>query len=126
MVSAPATYWTSVQARSASCKASTAAARPYSTKLRPHLPHGCIPAPNTATRLGSGIGPPPSDRRRSGSPLPHQVLVFVVLVQGVEHELHLASDGQLVHPDPRHDLAHHHHPFGAELDGGDGEGDVGS
>ena len=33
-----------------------AAASPYSTKLRPHLPQGCMPAPRTATRLSSGIG----------------------------------------------------------------------
>src|SRR5271166_6154078 len=98
MVSAPATYWMSVQGRSASRRASPAAASPYSTKLRPHFPHGCIPAPTTATRLSSGTGLLLSDRVGSSvrgptgpialglavlvprPPLPHQVLVVIVLV----------------------------------------------
>ena len=47
----------------ASARASRAAASPYSTKGRPHLPHSCMPAPSTATLLSSGIAqssPPPA------------------------------------------------------------------
>src|SRR5207247_761668 len=49
MVSAPDTNCTSVHASPASASASRVAATPYSTKLRPHLPHGCMPTPRTAT-----------------------------------------------------------------------------
>src|ERR1700694_1234132 len=115
MVSAPETYCTSVHATLASRSASPAAARPYSTKFRPHLPHGCIPAPNTATLFWLGIGLLRSGGGGPGAPLPHQVLVVVVFVQRVEHQLDFGSDGQLVHPHTGHDLAHHHHLFGAEL-----------
>ena len=51
--------------------------------------------------------------------------MVVVLVQGVEHQLHLGPDLELVDADPGHDLAHHHHLFGGQLDGGQGEGNVG-
>src|SRR5450631_1878087 len=127
MVSAPATYWTSVQGIPASARASPAAASPYSTKLRPHLPQGCMPAPSTAMRLSSGIDPPPSVRRSGAvhrTPLPHHVLVLVVLVEGVEHQLDLGPHGQGVDVDSGHHLAHDHHLLGGQLDGGDGEGDV--
>src|SRR5690606_23632345 len=53
IVSAPATYCTSDHASPASASAALAAANPYSTKFRPHLPHGCIPAPSTATSLSN-------------------------------------------------------------------------
>src|SRR5215216_5281274 len=49
MVSAPDTSWTSVHWRPASASAACAACTPYSTKLRPHLPQGCMPTPRTAT-----------------------------------------------------------------------------
>src|SRR5580704_7516106 len=103
MVSAPDTYCTSVQGSPASERASPAAARPYSTKLRPHLPQGCMPAPSTATLLSSGIGhllgsglPGGRRRRRGRPPLPNQVLVLVVFVEGVEHDLHFGPDGQII------------------------------
>src|SRR5271167_1343302 len=110
MVSAPATYWTSVQATPASARASPAAANPYSTKFRPHLPQGCMPAPSTATRLSSGTGRPLPVRGWAGAvhraPLPDHVLVLVVLVEGVEHELDLGAHGQVVDVDPGDHLAH--------------------
>src|SRR5271154_6721200 len=100
MVSAPETNWTSVQATPASARASRAAASPYSTKLRPHLPQGCMPAPSTATLLSSGTGRPRSrptsttSTTSTGStgstdrtPFPHHVLVVVVLIEGVEYQL---------------------------------------
>src|SRR5580698_4946427 len=97
MVSAPATYWMSAQSRPASSSASVAALIPYSTKLRPHLPHGCIPAPRTAIRLSSAIG-----RVRTGAtgpverpPLPDQVLMVVVLVEGLDGDLDLRTDAQV-------------------------------
>src|ERR1700692_3033116 len=124
MVSAPATYWMSVQATPASARASPAAASPYSTKLRPHLPQGCMPAPSTAMRLSSGTDPPAPGRRPGAvhrAPLPHQVLVLVVLVEGVEHQLDLGPHGQGVDVDPGHHLAHDHHLLGGQLDCGDGE-----
>src|ERR1700694_4040895 len=98
MVSAPATYWMSGQGRSASARGAWAAASPYSTKLRPHLPQGCMPAPSTAMRLSSGIGPPLPvrwPRNTDGAPLPHHVLVLVVLVEGVEHQLDLGPHTQV-------------------------------
>src|SRR5580704_1896647 len=102
MVSAPDTYCTSVQGSPASERASPAAANPYSTKLRPHLPQGCMPAPSTATRLSSGIGHPLGPGRpgwrggRCRPPLPDQVLVLVVFVEGVQHDLHFGPDGQII------------------------------
>src|ERR1700728_4994402 len=114
MVSAPATYWTSVQATPAWRRASPAAASPYSTKLRPHLPHGCIPAPSTAPRWASGM----CGLRSPWPPLPDQVLVLVVLVEGAEDQLDLVAHGQVTHSHPGDHLAHHHHPLGGQLDGG--------
>src|SRR5271154_5080230 len=107
MVSAPETNWTSVQATPASARASRAAASPYSTKLRPHLPQGCMPTPSTATLRSSGTCAPRSGRHRP--PFPHQVLVFVVLVQHAHHELALGADGEVVDGDLGHDLAHDDH-----------------
>ena len=50
MVSAPDTNWTSRPRRPRRRRARRrAAATPYSTKFRPHLPHGCMPTPSTAT-----------------------------------------------------------------------------
>src|ERR1700676_439727 len=115
MVSAPATYWTSVHAPSASARAAPAAANRYSTKLRPHLPQGCMPAPSTAMRLSSGIGPPLRvrwPRNTDGAPLPHHVLVLVVLVQGVEHQLDLGPHTQVGDVDPGDHLAQDHHLLG--------------
>src|SRR5919198_5446998 len=84
MVSPAATNWTSVQPRPASPSAASAACTPYSTKLRPHFPHGCMPTPRTATSR-SRI------RRRSLDrlPLPDHVLIVVVLEQRAQRELHL-------------------------------------
>src|SRR5664280_947117 len=116
MVSAPATYCTSVHGRSASARASPAAASPYSTKLRPHLPHGCMPAPRTATLLSSGIRGLLSRRGAGRAPLPHHVLVVVVLVEGVEHQFDLAPHRQVGDAHPGHHLAHDHHLLGGQLD----------
>src|SRR5579863_8891864 len=101
MVSAPETNWMSRQDSPASSRAWRAAASPYSTKLRPHLPQGCMPTPRTATCSGTG--------RLHRPPLPHEVLVLVVLVEGVEDELHLVADGQVLGRDPGDDLAEHDH-----------------
>ncbi len=62
MVSAPEMNCMSRHPSPASARASRAAASPYSTKGRPHLPHSCMPAPSTATLLSSGIAQssPPS------------------------------------------------------------------
>src|ERR1039458_8795102 len=111
MVSAPATNWMSVHCRPASSRASPAAARPYSTKFRPHLPHGCMPAPRTAIRLSSGMCALLDVDRLSVDrlPLPDHVLVLVVLVQRVEHDLDLGPDREVVDGDARDDLAHDHH-----------------
>src|ERR1700733_12258774 len=127
MVSAPATYWTSVHWRPASFRASPAAARPYSTKLRPHLPQGCMPAPRTAIRLSSGMCASLAvDRLRvDGLPLPDHVLVLVVLVQRVEHDLDLSANGEVVDGHAGDHLAHDHHLLVGQLHGGDGEGHVG-
>src|SRR5579863_10745364 len=97
MVSAPETNWTSFHDTPASRMASRAAASPYSTKLRPHLPQGCMPTPSTATLRSSGTGGPRSARHRP--PLPHQVLVVVVLEEHVHHELDLRAHRQVVHGD---------------------------
>src|SRR4051812_43920163 len=109
MVSAPATYCTSAQSRPASASATRAACTPYSTKLRPHLPHGCMPAPSTATRLDIGL------------PLPHQIVPVVLGIQHVKHELDRHADMQLVDTNPVYDLAHHDEPLGLQLDSGDRE-----
>src|SRR5205085_431919 len=98
IVSAPDTSWMSDQATPASSSASRAAASPYSTKLRPHFPHGCIPAPRTA--MGSVIG---------GPPLPDEVLVVVVLEQRVDDELDVHPDRQLVDADVTDHLPHDDH-----------------
>src|SRR5205809_7808271 len=68
--------WTSRHSTPASCSASRAATNPYSTKFRPHFPHGCMPTPRTATSC-SPIGPRSLDRL----PLPDDVLRVVVLEQ---------------------------------------------
>src|SRR6516162_6281146 len=109
MVSAPATYWMSRHPSPASSSAASAATTPYSTKLRPHLPHGCIPTPSTATSLMTALRAfalwsplpaiprfPPLGRGARAArcdrgschdpPLPDQVLVLVILVQRAEHE----------------------------------------
>src|SRR5664280_1994838 len=126
IVSAPDTYWISVHATPASFRASPAAASPYSTKLRPHLPHGCMPAPRTATRLSSGIGGLlAAGSSANGLPLPYQVLVLVILVEGVEHQGHVGADLEVVDGHPGNDLAHHHHLLRTELDRRDAERHVG-
>src|SRR5207245_8663981 len=144
MVSAPDTNCTSVHASPASASASRAAATPYSTKLRPHLPHGCMPTPRTATSC-SLIGAPSKgwcdqsvhiDERRSSLrsasgrrgarsyrlPLPDDVRGLVVLVEGLEHELDLMSDPEVVDRRAARELAQHHHLLLGQLDRGDGVG----
>src|SRR5579872_6086094 len=123
MVSAPETNWMSRQVRPASSRASRAAATPYSTKLRPHLPQGCMPTPRTAT--GSGIGRCPALGRRQRLPLPDQVFVVVVLVEGVEDELGLVADGEVGGGDAPHHLTEHDHLLFGELHRRDAEGLVG-
>src|SRR5579875_1505723 len=134
MVSAPDTNCTSRHLSPASARAARAAASPYSTKLRPHLPHGCMPTPRTATLRSSGTGS--SRCRRAGGaggcgaggpggegpPLPDEVLVLVVLVQRVEDELDLGAHAQVVHPHTPHHLAQHHHLLVGELNCCQGEG----
>src|SRR5947209_8645270 len=114
MVSAPATYWISDHSRPASPSAARAALTPYSTKLRPHLPHGCMPTPRIATcRFASGTRRPP---------FPDQVLVLVVLVEGPERQLHLGAHAEGADIGAGHELAKHDHALVGELDGGDGVG----
>src|SRR5271169_2136629 len=102
MVSAPETNWTSRQARPASASAARAAVSPYSTKLRPHLPHGCMPTPRTATFLSSAMSVSRVVGGCQGAPFPDQILVVVVLVEDVGDELHLGADGQIVDTDSGH------------------------
>src|SRR2546423_3644028 len=114
MVSAPETNSTSLHRNPASSRAARAAVVPYSTKLRPHLPHGCIPTPRIATcRSASGTGRPP---------FPDEVLVIVILVEGAERQLHLGARAEGSHVGLRHELAQHDHALVGQLDGGDGVG----
>ena len=48
--------------------------------------------------------------------------MVVVLVEGVEHQLHLVPDLELFDTDPGDDLAHHHHLLGRQLDGSQAKG----
>src|SRR3984957_11145991 len=123
MVSAPATYWMSVQATPASASASRAAASPYSTKLRPHLPQGCMPTPSTATLRSSGTRASRSSGHRP--PFPHEVLVVLVFVEHVHHELDLVAHGQVIHRDLGRHLAHHDHLLVGQLHRRDAERHVG-
>ncbi len=98
-------------------------AAPLAPRVHARTQHGDAlvvrhrPAPSLRP---SGTGAEPV-----GPPLPHHVLVLVVLVEGVEDQLHLVAHVQVVDADAGHHLAHHHHLLGGQLDGGDGEGDVG-
>src|SRR5437588_1913860 len=93
---------TSCQSTPASASAARAAWTPYSTKLRPHLPHGCIPAPRTATSLLNGL------------PLPDQRLAVDVRL---DRWLDLITDLQRVERTRQH--AEDHHPFFGQLDRSD-------
>src|SRR5207248_9807744 len=103
MVSPPARNCTSVQSTPASASAARAATTPYSTKLRPHLPHGCIPTPATTTSLTSTTPPATLERcrlrRRSRDaprhrlPLVDEVVIVVVAEQLLDDELDLLTDG---------------------------------
>src|SRR3954463_3979052 len=106
---------------------------PYSTKLRPHLPHGCMPTPATTTSalIRPPPRPPPNNgagyRRRScaGSdraPLPDDVFAVGVTEQLFDHELDLLSDLQVVDGVAVGDLTEDHHLLVGEFDGRDGEG----
>src|SRR5690554_1997514 len=119
MVSPPATKSTSFQEMPASAMASRAAFTPYSTKLRPHLPQGCIPTPRIATSLLIVLS---SDRRLHGAPLPNDDALLFGLEERVEHELHLHPDLEArVVVGLRHH-AEHDHLLGLELHRRDGEG----
>jgi hypothetical protein len=124
MVSAPETNWMSRQVNPASARASRAAARPYSTNGRPHLPHGCMPAPRTAIRLSSGIAQA-SDPAETGAPLPHQVVGVVLRVERVDDQLDLVADLEVVDRHAADDLSHDHQLLGRQLDRGQAEGHVG-
>src|SRR3954466_10580011 len=132
MVSAPETNCTSRHATPASSRAARAATMPYSTKLRPHLPHGCMPTPATTTSalIRPPPRPPPNNgagyRRRScgGSdraPLPDEVFAFGVPEQLLHHQLDLLSDLQVLDRVAVGDLAEDDHLLFGELDSGDGE-----
>src|SRR4051794_7145427 len=93
--------------RPASASALCAASMPYSTKLRPHLPQGCMPAPSTAMslmcchlqRFRAAREAPATSRTRASErvrerarasawlPLPDGVLVVVVLEECLHDEL---------------------------------------
>src|SRR2546421_2508861 len=114
MVSAPETNWTSLHCRPASPRAARAALVPYSTKLRPHLPHGCMPTPSIATcRRSSGTGRPP---------LPDEVLALVVLVERPERQLHLGAHAERGHVGSGGELTEHDHALLVQLDRSDGVG----
>src|SRR3954447_4926298 len=119
------------QATPASARAARAATTPYSTKLRPHLPHGCMPTPATTTSVTSTT--PPATHARSrlrrpsrcGSyrlPLPHDVVVLVVTEQILDDELHLLAYLKVVDAEAVCDLTEHDHLLVGELDRCDGEG----
>src|SRR3974390_25336 len=104
MVSAPDTNCMSRQVRPASSSASRAAASPYSTKGRPHLPHSCIAPP---------------------LPLTDQVVPALLGVQSVDHQLDLVTHSQVVDRDPRDDLAHDDELLVGPLPGGQAQGHIG-
>src|SRR5580698_1433509 len=108
MVSAPETNSMSRQPSPASASASRAAARPYSTKGRPHLPHSCMPAPRTATFRSSSSGAVTSTlpARAERAPLPDQVIGAVLRVERLDHQLDLVSHPQVVDGHAAHHLAH--------------------
>src|SRR5205085_11734218 len=93
---------TSCQSTPASASAARAACTPYSTKLRPHLPQGCMPAPRTATSLLNGL------------PLPDQRLAVDVLLN---RQLNLITDLQRIERTRQH--AEHDHPFFGQLNRSD-------
>src|SRR5688572_17699644 len=71
----------------ASARASRAASTPYSTKLRPHLPHGVMPTPATIASPIAGH-----------LPLPHEL----VLEEGLDDELDGGDGERLVRVGRRH------------------------
>ena len=87
--------------------ASWAAATPYSTKLRPHLPHGCMPTPRRPRRSGVAAS-------RCGRPLPDRCSSCSSSSKRVSTtSSHLVADLQLVDADAGDDLAQHDQPLGA-------------
>src|SRR3954465_2456901 len=98
----------SLQARPASSSAARAATTPYSTKLRPHLPHGCMPTPATTTSVIDRL------------PLPHDVVVLVVTEQDPDYEPRLLAYLEVVDAEAVSDLTEHDHLFVGELDRRDG------
>src|SRR5437588_10738232 len=84
MVSAPATSWIWRQSRPASASAARAATTPYSVKSRPHLPHGCMPAP----RMYSGSGA----FMRPASLVPLLLIASLCIVAGTPPGVHDAFD----------------------------------
>ena len=124
----PATKPTSVQATPASSSAARAAATPYSTKLRPHLPQGCMPTPSTAT-CSTAISSPPSLPPAAhfhtitsvGSPVSSSASVNSVSTPAPSPCPPCRSSTVT----PATHLAHDHQLLGRELDRGDAEGLVG-
>src|SRR4051794_32238966 len=91
-----------------SARAARAAARPYSTKLRPHLPQGCMPAPRTAMSLLT-----------HRPPVPHEVVGLVVGVEDADDEFDLLTDTQVGQGPSGRDLAEDDELLGLQFDGGD-------
>src|SRR4029450_692924 len=103
---------TSRHASPASASAARAATTPYSTKLRPHLPHGCIPAPRITTSLTSA----------HHLPLPHGVDGVVVLVERLDDELHRLPCVQRGDIGAARELPEHDHLLVGGGHGGDAAG----
>src|SRR3954469_2429465 len=102
----------SLHSTPASASAACAATTPYSTKLRPHLPHGCMPTPATTTSVIDRL------------PLPHDVVVLVVTEQVLDDELRLLAYLEVVDAEAVSDLTEHDHLLVDELDRCDGERSV--
>src|SRR4051812_17770638 len=112
---------TSFQSTPASVNAARAAAMPYSTNGLPHLPHGCIPIPSTATSVAAMSVSSPGH----GLPPPRQLRHAVDLVHGLDDQLHLRADVDIAYSEPVGDLAEHDELLLRQLGGHDGEGLVG-
>src|SRR6185503_552740 len=102
MVSAPETNWTSLHSRPASCSAARAATMPYSTKLRPHLPQGCMPTPSTTTSLSRSL-------MGHRLPLPHRAHFVIGLVERFDDQLHLPTGGERRDVGATRELTQHDH-----------------
>src|SRR3954464_2472440 len=99
----------SLHSTPASANAARAATTPYSTKFRPHLPHGCIPAPRITTSLAFGL------TSAHHLPLPHRVDGVVVLVERLDDELHRLPGAQRRDVGAARELPEHDHLLVGEL-----------